>query len=329
MSKISVIVPIYNVEKYLRRCIDSIINQTYRNLEIILVNDGSLDGSLDICKRYEKLDSRIKLINKKNGGLSSARNEGLKIATGDYISFIDSDDWINEDMYESLLSNAIKYNADISVGGVINLLEKDNSYEVIKNSFTGVHKIQCISGEEAIEKFLMESWASWDKIYKREIHEDIYFPLGEINEDEAIAIEILKRCNKVVYDNKNFYNYIKRENSITTSKFNKKKFDWYKHCKNNLKFIEQEYPKLIKKAEKRLLDSMLWSLNSMIDINKDYEEYRKDIILNIKSRSKSFCSNIYISKKNKFWVYIILYTSINNNILLYKFLYNLNQKRYK
>lgn len=326
--KISVIVPIYNVEKYLRRCIDSIINQTYKNLEIILVNDGSLDGSLDICKKYKKIDSRIKLVNKNNGGLSSARNEGLKIATGDYISFIDSDDWIKEDMYENLLNNAIKYNADISVGGVADLLEKEDSYEVIKSDFDGVHKIECISREEAIEKFLMEPWAAWDKIYKREVHENLYFPLGEINEDEAIALKLLDKCNNIVYDNKVFYNYIKRKNSITTSEFNEKKFDWYKHCKNNLNFIEKKYPKLIKLAEKRLLDSMLWSLNSMIDINKDYEEYRKDIILNIKSRSKSFCSNIYVSKKSKFWIYIILCSSINNSIWLYKILYKLNKIRY-
>ena len=112
-GKISVIVPIYNVEQYLRKCIDSIINQTYKNLEIILVDDGSWDNSPRICDEYAKRDNRIKVIHKKNGGLADARNTGLKMITGNYISFIDSDDYIEKTMYEKMIKVILKYNADI------------------------------------------------------------------------------------------------------------------------------------------------------------------------------------------------------------------------
>lgn len=115
---ISVIVPIYNVEKYLVRCVDSIVNQTYKNLEIILVDDGSPDRCPQMCDDYAEKDSRIKVVHKKNGGLSDARNAGMAVATGEYISFIDSDDWIETSMFELLLNNIFQYDCEISCGGI-------------------------------------------------------------------------------------------------------------------------------------------------------------------------------------------------------------------
>ena len=132
MSLISVIVPIYNVEKYLDRCVDSIINQTYKNLEIILVDDGSPDNCLAICDSWAEKDRRIKVIHKENGGVSSARNSALDIASGDYIGFVDSDDWIEPDMYEILIKNAKKYDADISrCAGLLDYCDRSEEYNEV------------------------------------------------------------------------------------------------------------------------------------------------------------------------------------------------------
>lgn len=327
-EKVSVIVPIYNVEKYLERCLKSIINQTYKNLEIILVNDGSPDNSLVICEKYKKQDNRIIILNKKNGGLSSARNEGLKIATGDYISFVDSDDYIEKDMYEILVQNLIENNADISVGGVKDITENiDGSMKITKDTFQGERIIETLSPIDAMKKYLLGSWSAWDKIYKREIHENLYFPEGEINEDEGIALEVLSRAKRVVYDNKSFYNYIKRENSITTSSFNEKKMDWYKHCKNNLKLAQNEFTEVKEEAEFRFLGSILWSFNSMIDVNLDLKVYKKQMLKDIKTLRKSFKVNRHISKKNKIWVEMLNLCSLEGNMKIYESLYKLNKKR--
>ena len=159
--KISVVIPIYNVEKYIERCIDSVLNQTYMNLEIILVDDGSPDRCGEICDNYAQIDKRIRVIHKENGGLSSARNAGLRIATGDYISFVDSDDWIEPHMYETLLKNAINYKAQISSGGVTDLVEKGETYIPIKSTFNGNIEIFFDNKEESIKRFFSLSWAAW------------------------------------------------------------------------------------------------------------------------------------------------------------------------
>ena len=130
MKKISVIVPVYNVERYLKRCIESIINQTYKDLEIILVDDGSTDSSGNICDEYKKIDKRISVIHKKNGGLSDARNEGLKVVTGTYIAFVDSDDFLDLDMYEYMQKNIEKENADIVICGT--KIDYDNGKIIVK-----------------------------------------------------------------------------------------------------------------------------------------------------------------------------------------------------
>ena len=328
MKKISVIVPIYNVEKYLERCLESIVHQSYKNLEIILVNDGSKDNSLMICEEYKKQDERIIIINKKNGGASSARNEGLKIATGDYISFIDSDDYIEEDMYEILVRNLIENDADISVSGVKDIIENiDGSQTIIKDTFNGERILETVNSIEAMRKYFLGSWAPWDKIYKREIHKDLFFPEGEINEDEAIVLEVLKKAKKIVYDNKSFYNYIKRDSSVTASCFNERKMDWYKNCKKNLEIVENEFIELREVAEKRLLSSILWSFNGMIDQNLDLREYKKQMLKDVKSLRKIFKSNRYITKKQKVWIEVLNLCSSEKNMKIYEVLYKFNKKR--
>ena len=284
MDLISVIVPIYNVEPYLRRCVDSILAQKYRNLEIILVDDGSPDDCPQICDEYAAQDERIKVIHKANGGLSSARNAGLDAASGDWVSFIDSDDWIEPDMYEVLLRNAGNANAEISVGGVNDELVDQDRVTVTKTTYHGALKQETLSPTEAMARYFTTSWAAWDKIYRKELFQTIRFPVGEINEDEAIVLKLLDTCTAVSYTNQVFYHYIHRAQSITTSAFSEKKLAWYRHCQDNLRWIQQYHPELAAFADKRLCSSILWTLREIALSPQNFDEIagslQQDIRLN-------------------------------------------------
>lgn len=218
---ISIIVPVYNVEKYLPRCVSSITAQTYKNLEIILVDDGSPDTCGEMCDAMALKDDRIKVIHKKNGGLSSARNEGLRAATGDYIGFIDSDDWIQEDMYEYLMDGIQKYDADISICQRI----------VIKNNVESpvtLDKDYVYDTDTAIRKLLDEEImnAVWNKLYKREIVEGIYFPEGRNYESTAVTFQYIERAKKVANLRYGKYYYLQRDDSIVHEKNIKNRSDW-------------------------------------------------------------------------------------------------------
>lgn len=208
-SLISVIVPIYNREKFLDKCIESIVNQSYRNLEIILVNDGSTDNSLDICKKWADNDNRIKIIDKKNGGVSSARNAGLDLATGEYIGFVDGDDFIEEDMYSSLMSY-IDSDVDIVCG---RLIYYKNFCEVEGTHFKSDSKLY--TSDEILNCFFKTQNSEWvslcNKVFKRNIFEGIQFPDGRVFEDYAISPLLYYRSNKIYYLNKKVYYYIIHE----------------------------------------------------------------------------------------------------------------------
>lgn len=188
----------------LEKCVRSVMMQSYHNLEIILVDDGSPDNCPQICDEYAAQDERIKVIHKANGGLSSARNAGLDIASGNWVSFIDSDDWIEPDMYEILLQNAINTNAEISVGGVNDEVVDKDAVTVTKTTYHGVLKTEILSPAEAMARYFTTSWAAWDKIYRKELFQTIRFPVGEINEDEAIVLKLLDSCTTIAYTNQVF-----------------------------------------------------------------------------------------------------------------------------
>ena len=210
---ISIIVPIYKVEKYLEKCIQSIVRQTYANLEIILVDDGSPDLCPEICDMWEKKDSRIKVIHKKNGGLSDARNAGLSIAKGEYIGFIDSDDYIECDMYERLYIALKADNADLAICDYEKVTE---SGEVLTEA--SPIKSELFSGKSGLEK-LTESGGVhylmvWNKLYTKEILEDIRFPVGKIHEDEFIIHKVFIKCARIVSIDYKAYKYVQRSGSI-------------------------------------------------------------------------------------------------------------------
>ncbi|PKN51066.1 MAG: hypothetical protein CVU55_13080 [Deltaproteobacteria bacterium HGW-Deltaproteobacteria-13] len=211
---ISVIIPIYNVEHYLEKCLDSIVGQSYRNLEIILVDDGSRDGSGEICDRYASRDGRIKVIHRENGGVSAARNSGLNVATGEYLGFADSDDWLESDMYKFLQNDLLSAQADIACCGfflTFNHIEEPND-----KSYT--HSV--LERDEALELLLQDGIIQshfWSKLYKRDLSNGFRMPEGKTFEDIFTQHLIFEKARRVVLHNVPQYHYLQRSASISGS----------------------------------------------------------------------------------------------------------------
>ena len=245
-EKISVIVPIYNVEKYLNRCVNSIINQTYTNLEIILVDDGSPDNCPNLCDDWAKKDSRIKVIHKENGGLSDARNAGLNVCTGDYVTFVDSDDFVSEIIIESLFKNLKKYNAEISI--CCSQVFKEDDDIVLDNDY----KIFEILKETAIENTYKttnrEFLTAWGKLYKRELFAELRYKKGFLHEDEFIIHHLYHLSKKIVVTTQKLYYYFKNENSITGGGFKLKRIDILRALQDRSEFLKQNYLELYKES---------------------------------------------------------------------------------
>lgn len=292
---VSIIIPVYNVEKYINRCIDSVINQTYKNIEIILVDDGSTDNSGKICDSYEKKDERIKVIHKENGGLSSSRNVGIDLSRGDIITFLDSDDYLSSEYIEKSVELYNRHNADIVVLKMIYVAENIN--EEIKNNT--IPKIMEFNSEEAIEISLYQTYFSCcapGKIYNKKIFKDIRFPLDKLSEDLAVCHELLGCAKKIVYCNEVGYYYRQRSMSIMHT-FNIKRLDALKWCDNIEEFCKLNYPNIIKSAECRtfnvaihlLLDLPKKDENRKVcykDIISQIKRVRKDVMLDHKARKR-------------------------------------------
>lgn len=276
---ISVIVPIYNSEKYLDRCIKSIINQNYNNLEIILIDDCSTDNSLSICEKYKANDSRIKIIkNKRNYGVSKCRNLGLKSSNGDYIAFVDSDDFIEKNMYDSMLNILQKYDLDfIQCGALINnIYPRKNNCNI--DWFTGTESILDIF--LSYPNFI--SATVWDKLYSRSIINNLYFDEKLTkHEDNKFVFEILKRCEKIAIIDDIFYHYEYMKQGSLTGNFN-----YFNDrvlldiCFENFKYIRKNYPNLKDSSNIYVLSISEYFL-SMLDYFKIKNEYidgiKKDI----------------------------------------------------
>lgn len=235
--KVSVVVPIYNVEVYLARCIDSILRQTYSNLEIILVDDGATDRSGEIVDRYAGLDNRIIPIHKSNGGLSDARNAGIDVATGEYICFVDSDDLIHPQYVETLLGLCVRNNCDVAQcrfesSSVETFSEDNGTGEVTFYDSMGILN--------AIYSALnVETIVAWNKLYKRELFEQIRYPKGRIHEDEATSYKVFYKAQKVARIDKVLYLYYQNAGSITKKTYSLKRLDILLALEERMQFFKE------------------------------------------------------------------------------------------
>lgn len=275
--KISIIVPVYNVEKYLSKCLESIINQTYNNLEIILVNDNSTDRSGEICDNYKLLDNRIRVIhNQKNEGISVVRNIGLEAASGEFIGFVDSDDWIEQEMFEKLVYIIESEKADIVQCGYKHIYENGG----IKRTFANSHKV-FNNNEDILEAYFLKGIINsvlWNKIYRKELFKDIKMVNGRCHEDTMAITELLLIAQRVIIIEDELYNYLKRSESIMTYDFTAKKMDKIFACEYIVNLC-------VEKAEKYVDDAKITLCMICIYL---YEELEKSNVLN----KEEFARNI-------------------------------------
>jgi len=269
LPKISVIVPIYNMEPYLPKCLDSIMAQTHRDLEIILIDDGSTDSSSKICDEYAEKDKRIKVINKKNGGVASARNAGLRTATGEYIAFVDSDDWIEPTMYSELLNVCLSHNCDYA-----------GCSTQIRGGTSG--QVKFLTANEYFAAYLNGDMflTVWSRLCKREVCIDVEFPENRIVcEDGFVALPTLLKAKSIAFLEKPLYNYNQRENSFTRGKITVAKLrcwmdlyhSWFIYSKENGgifdKAIRKKYNGLFERAAKLIKIPVPYKLFTLIPFN--------------------------------------------------------------
>ena len=304
MSKVSIIVPIYNVSHYLKDCITSILNQTFKDYELILVDDGSTDDCSKICDEYELKDKRIKVYHKKNGGLSDARNFGINHSECDYISFIDSDDTIEPDMFDVLYKNISENEADVSICGLF------DCYTDRKVPQCGEKSFGVLSGKEALKEALAGkkfSVNAINKLYKRELFKDIMFPKGKLSEDAFTIPRILANAKRIVYTTEPKYNYMHRVGTITTSNFKINDLNVIEGYEEILKFANQNFPELKNLAQARLIWSYIYVLDKMIlsECFNNWDEY-KMVISYLRRNLFGIIFNSFFTYKRKISMIFLL-----------------------
>lgn len=251
---ISVIIPVYKVEKYLCRCVDSVLEQTYTNMEIILVDDGSPDNCPVMCDEYARQDSRVKVIHQENAGLSGARNAGIDMAQGQWLAFVDSDDYLAADFLERL------YQACVDTGSSLSVCRWEYVRgETIPEHGTGETRVY--TGREMLANLYVPDGAyfvvAWNKLYRKELFEDIRYPLGRIHEDEATTYRIYDKVKKAAYVDRSLYGYFVTPVSITRG-FNPKRMDWVTAVAERLDFFEQKgYTELMVPGLQALADGSI------------------------------------------------------------------------
>jgi glycosyltransferase involved in cell wall biosynthesis len=293
---ISIIIPVYKVEPYLRKCVDSVFAQTYTNLEIILVDDGSPDNCGNICDEYAEKDKRIVVIHKENGGLSDARNAGLDIMKGEYVAFVDSDDWVSAKYVEDMYENLKKYDADISLSGTIYVYENNKKDTVLPiNGNEGLY-----TQKEAVENLFYQKGiypSACSKLYKSKLFETIRYPKGKLNEDSAITYKIFCLCDKISYTNANNYYYLQRIGSIENSLFSPKKMDAIDIVDEMFIWISENKPEYKNAAICRLVGMNLRIYREIMRSKGKFLTEKKKIANNIKKYRMQIIFNVKVKLK--------------------------------
>lgn len=297
--KLSVIVPIYNVEKYLPHCIQSIINQVYQNLEIILINDGSTDLCLSICQLYEKRDSRIIVVNKTNGGLSSARNAGLDIATGDYVAFVDSDDFIDREMYSTMMEKMLLNNLSVVCCGVNYIYEKGEETKNNTNLFSVLNNSEAISS--ILRPRLSIRFEVWNKIFKREVIGKVRFKLKQVYEDVYFDRCTLLNVDRIGYLDAPYYNYLCHRDGNTNSRFNENRLCLFDELADFISDLKRKGDM----SNCRLFQEYL--LDAAISMHWDAKRLQasKEIVLTIRDTHEKYLFSYADGRKVNYIVHLI------------------------
>ncbi|WP_179865628.1 glycosyltransferase family 2 protein [Bacillus sp. AFS017336] len=314
--KISIIVPVYKVEPYIHKCINSLLDQTFTDYELILINDGSPDQCGEICDHYATVDSRIKVIHKENGGQASARNTGLEIAKGDYIGFVDSDDYIDNDMLEVLINNAMKFEAEVVECG-INIVNGDKIHQIQNN-------IQVEFGDNifALKGLLNNGYRNsvCNKLYKKEIFNELRFP-NKLYEDGFLAFKIYYLVKKYVFIGESKYNYVQRNESTMSKQenFTLRNLDGFECDEERYHFIKERVSEqsLLTLSESYFFNRILFFYQKLLN-NKEidpYKKYRNDLKNKIVKNYQDFLVNPNLKK------FYLLVMSSKLNINRFNFIF--------
>ena len=314
MKLISVVIPVYNVQKYLEECLDSVIGQTYKNIEILLIDDGSTDLSGKICDEYADKDFRIQVIHQKNSGLSGARNKGIDLSSGDYIMFLDSDDYLEKDMLEKLVTTIENLQCDIAVTGTIYCDENKNFlFEKSVKQQKIYHKNEQIFN--LLTSYEIGTMA-WGKLYNKNLFNDLRYPLNKYHEDVYLTYKLLDKSKKTVVIPDIGVHYRQIKTSIVHSKFSIKHLDSVEATKQRMEFIEKKYPEYRKysystvvyaccKVFEKMVQSGYRNEKIETNIQKDVRKYLFYFLFYSKSRitTKLFCIllSFNTSLTNKFY----------------------------
>lgn len=318
---ISVIIPVYNVEKYLNKCVESVLNQTYKNLQIILVDDGSTDLSGAICDEYKQKDNRIEVIHKINGGLSSARNAGMKLAKGEFISFIDSDDWLELTFYEKMKNFIEEHSIDIVMCGA--KIIRDNSH--VEDRFMYFENNCLINRNEALEMIFKDKIGSqvWCKLAKKDLWNDVEFPEGRIYEDIPVTYKLfVKSTSNIGFIAEPLYNYVLHGNSISFKKNPIKSYHIYLGFKERFEYVRDNFIQFYDYSLALACDHALYTCsNYYIYGYKELEPILKNIEKFLYENKKEILKSEIFSFKRK-----MLFICYFSNKTLFKLMLLTNQK---
>ncbi|SMC40372.1 Glycosyltransferase involved in cell wall bisynthesis [Oscillospiraceae bacterium] len=295
---ISIVVPVYNVEKYLRECVDSILAQTYHNFELLLVDDGATDSSGEICNEYAESDPRIQVFHKENGGLSDARNYGIDRIKGDYITFIDSDDFVGKEYLDILIRMAEEHKADISAIGTI-VFEDDGE---IPDCTVSDDIIVETADEAIIDMLLRKNFglSAWGKLYASDLFDQIRFPAGKIYEDLFTTPYVAKESKKIVFSNSRQYYYRQRSNSIVHSKLSQKDYVIFEGHERLREFMkENKIPNGKDAANCRFMDDLVGIILQRLVYNDNYVSEIKKLLSENKTHVAEGLRNPFLSKGRK------------------------------
>ena len=318
---ISVIVPVYNVEKYLERCVKSIAAQTYKDLEILLIDDGSTDKSGKMCDDFQQTDSRIKAFHKQNGGLSDARNYGIEHSAGEFISFVDSDDYIDEKMLETLHRLITENDADLAVCSAMDVFEGKEVTQVKEIKEFNLNKVESY-------KYMLRGDgipSACNKLYKMQTVGNVRFPVGKLYEDGFFTPQILKRVEKTAVTSKPMYYYFRRADSITTKPFRKGDLDVIEAYDKCVKQVKELCPEALPYAEFRYRNAYFNVLDKMLmrDDCKEIPEY-KQVVKYLKKHTVQIVKDPGFGKMRK-----IAAVALKFSVPLYKKILLTKQKIYK
>ncbi|MBR2589215.1 glycosyltransferase family 2 protein [Candidatus Saccharibacteria bacterium] len=303
---ISIIVPVYNVREYLNDCLDSLMRQNYPKIEIILVDDGSTDGSGVDCDTIAKKDSRIKVVHQQNQGLSAARNRGIKEASGNYITFVDSDDAVSPDYVQYMFSLITKYQAKMAICAIREITVKGNE---INYGADYVEKV--MSTEETLGRMLREEGfnvSAYAKLYRRDLWDNVAFPEGSVHEDLGTTYKLVEKCPRIAYGEQPKYIYKKRELSISNSDFSDKKFDIIELTDKMCDDIEKLHPYLKNTTDLRRMHARFSVLRQMASkkLTPIQAGKEQEIVEYLKTNRKFVTKNPVATKRDKIAMQMLL-----------------------